>query len=60
MAQNKTPDRTRYMLQVHYAQRGIAQRFNPYLDFKHNPEVVAAANERQLRLLGKHSIGAYG
>ena len=59
-SKNNTPDRTRYLLQVHYAQRGVAQRFNPYLDFKHNPVVKAAANERQLRLLGKHKISAYG
>ncbi len=59
-SKNNTPDRWRYLLQVHYAQRGIAQRFNPYLNFKHNPVVKAAANERQLRLLGKHNISAYG
>jgi hypothetical protein len=59
-SRNQTPDRTRYLLQVHYAQRGIAQRFPPYLEFRHNPAVIAAANERQLRMLGKHRIGAYG
>lgn len=59
-SKNNTKDRVRYLLQVHYAQRGIAQRFNPYLEFEHNPVVKAAANERQLRLLGKHPIGAYG
>ena len=59
-SKNNTTDRVRYLLQVHYAQRGIAQRFNPYLNFKHNPDVSAAANERQLRLLGKHNISAYG
>ena len=59
-SKNNTTNRVRYLLQVHYAQRGIAQRFNPYLDFKHNPAVKGAANERQLRLLGKHNISAYG
>jgi len=57
---NKTTNRTRYLLQVHYGRRGVAQRFPPYLEFKYNPEVLKAANERQLRLLGKHNIGAYG
>lgn len=57
---NKTKDRTRYMLQVHYGRRGVAHRFPPYLEFKYNQEVLDSATERQLRLLGKHSIGAYG
>ncbi|NRA36515.1 MAG: phytanoyl-CoA dioxygenase family protein [Planctomycetes bacterium] len=59
-SKNKTNDRTRYVLQVHYAQRSVAQRFSPYLHFQHNPTVLAVANERQLRLLGKHHISAYG
>jgi len=46
---NRTPDKVRYLLQVHYAQRGIAQRFPPYIDFRHNPEVMAAATERPTR-----------
>lgn len=57
---NRSPDRWRYLLQVHYAQRGIAQRFPPYLKFRHNPVVLEAANERQLRMMGKHKIAAYG
>lgn len=57
---NRTPDRTRYLLQVHYAQRGIAQRFPPYVKFRHNPVVMEAATKRQQRMMGKHNIGAYG
>ena len=57
---NRTEDRVRYLLQVHYAQRGIAQRFPPYIKFRHNPEVMEAATERQQRMMGKHQIGAYG
>jgi hypothetical protein len=57
---NRTEDRTRYLLQVHYSRRGIAQRFPPYLEFKYNQKVLDSASERQLRLLGKHNIGAYG
>jgi ectoine hydroxylase-related dioxygenase (phytanoyl-CoA dioxygenase family) len=59
-SKNSTKDRTRYLLQVHYARRGIAQRFPPYLEFKYNQDVLDKATERQLRLLGKHNIGAYG
>jgi ectoine hydroxylase-related dioxygenase (phytanoyl-CoA dioxygenase family) len=59
-SQNRTLDRCRYMLQVHYGQRGMAQRFPPHLEFRHNPETLAAATPRQLRLLGKHEIRAYG
>ena len=52
-------DRTRYLLQVHYSHRYIAQQFSPYISWQFNPEVVAAANPRQLRLLGNHEQGAY-
>jgi ectoine hydroxylase-related dioxygenase (phytanoyl-CoA dioxygenase family) len=54
-----TSDRMRYLLQVHYSHRTIAQRFSPW-PFTFNPEILSVANERQLRLLGKHPEGAYG
>jgi hypothetical protein len=50
---------TRYLLQVHYSHRFIAQQFSPYITWQFNPAVVAAAGERQLRLLGKHIQGSY-
>lgn len=56
---NKSKDRTRYLLQVHYSHRFIAQQFSPYISWQFNPEVLAACNERQLRLLGNHRQGAY-
>jgi ectoine hydroxylase-related dioxygenase (phytanoyl-CoA dioxygenase family) len=56
---NKTEDQTRYLLQVHYSHRFIAQQFSPYITWQFNPEVLAAANPRQLRLLGNHRPGAY-
>ena len=59
-SKNVTTDRTRYLLQVHYGRRGVAQRFPPYLEFHYNPTVVAACNPRQRRMIGGHSIGAYG
>ncbi len=56
---NKTADQTRYLLQVHYSHRYIAQQFSPFLEWKFNPEVLAACNPQQLRLLGNHPQGAY-
>ena len=58
-SENKTADQTRYLLQVHYSHRFIAQQFSPYITWQFNPEVLAAANPRQLRLLGKHKQGPY-
>ncbi len=52
-------DRTRYLVQVHYSHRTIAQRFAPW-PFYYNQELLAHANDRQLRLLGKHPEMAYG
>jgi ectoine hydroxylase-related dioxygenase (phytanoyl-CoA dioxygenase family) len=56
---NQTPDQIRYLLQVHYGRREMAQHFSPYLEWRFNPEVVAACNPRQRRLLGDHRQGAY-
>ncbi len=50
---------TRYLLQVHYGRRMVAQKFSPYLHFQFNPEVLAAANVRQRRLLGEHEAAEY-
>ncbi len=56
---NTTTNRTRYMLQVHYSHRDIAQKFSPW-PWQFNPEIMATATERQLRLLGKHPESNYG
>jgi hypothetical protein len=56
---NRTRDRTRYLLQVHYGRRMVAQKFSPYLDWQFNPRVLAACSPRQRRLLGDHRRGAY-
>jgi hypothetical protein len=56
---NLTADQTRYLLQVHYGRRMIAQKFSPYIEWRFNPEVLAAATPRQRRLLGDHRPGAY-
>jgi hypothetical protein len=53
-------DRVRHLLQVSYSQRGIAQRFPPYLNrFRFDPEILAMASGRQRRLLGDHPRGSY-
>lgn len=52
-------DTIRYLVQVHYAHRNIAQKFSPW-PWQYNPEILAIANERQLKLLGKHPESNYG
>jgi ectoine hydroxylase-related dioxygenase (phytanoyl-CoA dioxygenase family) len=54
-----TSDRVRYLLQVHYAHRDVAQKFSPW-PFHLNPEILAVATPRQRRLLGEHPESAYG
>jgi ectoine hydroxylase-related dioxygenase (phytanoyl-CoA dioxygenase family) len=56
---NTTADQVRYLLQVHYGRRQVAQHFVPFLGWRFNPAVVAACNPHQLRLLGEHPRGAY-
>ncbi|MDF3865112.1 phytanoyl-CoA dioxygenase family protein [Pseudomonas denitrificans (nom. rej.)] len=52
-------EHTRYLLQVHYGRRMVAQKFSPYLDWTFNPEVLAACTLRQRRLLGDHEEAEY-
>ena len=55
-----TSDRMRYLLQVHYAQRMITQKFPPYPHaFRFDEKILAQANPRQRRLLGDHRKGSY-
>lgn len=56
---NTSPASVRDMLQVHYARRMVAQKFSPYLDWRFNPRVLAAASARQRRLLGEHAEAEY-
>jgi len=58
-SRNRTTDRTRYLLQVHYGRRMLAQKFSPYLAFQFNPAVIAACTPRQRRLLGDHEPSEY-
>ncbi len=55
-----TSAQTRYLLQVHYAQRMITQKFPPYLNrFQFDKQLLEHATPRQLRLLGDHRQGNY-
>lgn len=56
---NVTPDRVRHVLQVHYARREMAPHFAPYLEWRFDPAVLAAATPRQRRLLGDHEPGPF-
>jgi ectoine hydroxylase-related dioxygenase (phytanoyl-CoA dioxygenase family) len=56
---NRTRADVRYLLQVHYGRREMAQHFSPLLEWRFNPAVLAAATARQRRLLGDHGPGAY-
>ena len=58
-SENKTKDEVRYLLQVHYSERFVAQKFSPW-PWQFNPEILAVANPRQMRLLGKHPESSYG
>ena len=50
----------RYLLQVHYAQRMIAQKFPPYLNrFQFDSQLLLQATGRQMRLLGDHVSSNY-
>ena len=58
-SRNRSTDRSRYLLQMHYGRRMVAQKFSPYLTWQFNPEVLAAATPRQRRLLGEHEPSEY-
>jgi hypothetical protein len=50
----------RYLLQVHYAQRMITQKFPPYLNrFQFDAAILASATLHQRRLLGDHKPSNY-
>lgn len=55
-----TSTENRYLLQVHYAQRMITQKFPPYLNkFQFDPDILGMASPRQRRLLGDHKPSNY-
>lgn len=55
-----TSSQNRYLLQVHYANRMITQKFPPYLnEFQFDQAILAQATPRQRRLLGDHEKANY-
>ena len=55
-----TSNQMRYLLQVHYAQRIITQKYPPYLNkFQFDPALLTQATPRQRRLLGDHVPSNY-
>jgi ectoine hydroxylase-related dioxygenase (phytanoyl-CoA dioxygenase family) len=56
---NLSRTRSRYLLQIHYGRRMVAQKFSPYLHFRFDPAVLAACTPRQRRLLGDHAEAEY-
>jgi ectoine hydroxylase-related dioxygenase (phytanoyl-CoA dioxygenase family) len=56
---NNNSDAPRYLIQVHYSHRNIAQKFSPF-PWQYNPEILAVATPRQRRLLGEHPESNYG
>ena len=57
---SNSSDETRYLLQVHYANRMITQKFPPYLNrFQFDAAILSQATPRQRRLLGDHKQGNY-
>lgn len=53
-------DRTRYLFGIAYGRRFISQRFFPFLNYRMPDHVLEGADDRLLRVLGKHPKGAYG
>jgi hypothetical protein len=56
---NSTTSAVRYLLQVHYGRREMAQHFSPFMAWRFDSAVLAAASRRQRRLLGDHEPGPY-
>jgi ectoine hydroxylase-related dioxygenase (phytanoyl-CoA dioxygenase family) len=57
---NRSHGRVRWVIQTPFARRWVAQRFWPHVNYHLPEEVIARATPRRKRLLGFHSIGAYG
>jgi ectoine hydroxylase-related dioxygenase (phytanoyl-CoA dioxygenase family) len=53
-------ERTRYLYQICFGRRMIAQRLYPYLNYRAPDQVMDGAGERLLRVLGKHRVGSWG
>jgi ectoine hydroxylase-related dioxygenase (phytanoyl-CoA dioxygenase family) len=58
-SKNQT-NRTRYSVVPTYAQRHVAQRFWPFLNYNLSRDILDQCTPRQRQLLGEHARGAYG
>ena len=55
-----TSNEVRYLMQVHYANRMITQKYPPYLNkFQFDESILAQATPRQRRLMGDHRPSNY-
>ncbi len=52
--------RTRYLLQLAFGRRWVAQRFHPFIDYRMPDHVWDGAGDRLQRVLGRHPKGPYG
>ena len=55
-----TSDRRRCLYQMAFGDRRYSQRFYPFLNYRVPDHVLDGADERLLRVFGKHPKGAYG
>ena len=55
-----TSNQTRYLFQLTYGKRWVAQRFYPFMNYRMPQHVIDNADEQRRRVLGFHSKGAYG
>jgi len=53
-------NRTRYLLQMSFGTRMIAQRFYPFINYQMPKHVWDGASDRLRRVLGEHPKGPYG
>jgi len=53
-------DRTRYLFQLSYGRRWIAQRFHPFITYRLPEGILDRGDERRRRVLGAHPKGPYG
>ena len=55
-----TTQRVRYVIETAFGRRWMAQKFQPYVDFRLDDGIRAGLTARQLRLLGVHERSNYG
>tara|TARA_B100001123_G_scaffold449684_1_gene616066 strand:+ start:2290 stop:3198 length:909 start_codon:yes stop_codon:yes gene_type:complete len=56
---NTTANQGRYLLQVHYGRKFVHKFYPPYMNFRFDPDILAQASPRQMRLMGDHPPGPF-